>query len=142
MKMANPIKIICTACFVNLLIFNSLALGGEIGNHSTEMKMAQITGTLTGAGNHTSKGTVSIIEGKDGKAYLRISNATIDRVPDGRIYLAKNADHTKGIELGKLHQFSGDLQFAIPSGVDVNSYDSVVIWCKRFSIEIGHGYFE
>ena len=140
--MINQIKIIGATCVLNLLIFSSLALGGEMGNHSKEMMMAQITGTLTGAGSHTAKGKFSIIEEKNGKTYLRISEAKIDRVPDGRIYLAKNGDHSKGIELGKLNQFSGNLQFSIPSGVDISSYDSVVIWCKRFSVEIGHGYFE
>ena len=33
-------------------------------------------------------------------------------------------------------------EYPIPAGVDLTSYDSVVIWCKKFSVEIGHAFFE
>jgi hypothetical protein len=36
-------------------------------------------------------------------------NIKVDRVPDERVDLAKDGDYTKGVELGKLKQFAGDV---------------------------------
>jgi hypothetical protein len=67
-----------------------------------------------------------------------MSDIKIDEVPDGRVYLAKKGDHTKGVEVGRLKQFSGTVQFPIPAGVNPDDYDSVVVWCEKFSVGIGH----
>jgi hypothetical protein len=45
-----------------------------------------------------------------------------------------------GVELGKLNQFSGTVSFDLPMGVNPEDYDSVVIWCKQFKVEIGRAY--
>ena len=140
--MIKQIQIISVICFFNLLIFSSLALGEGMGNHSKEMMMDQMTGMLTGAKGHQAEGKVTIIHKEKGETVLRITGATIDKVPDGRIYLAKNGDYTQGVELGKLNKFSGDLEFKIPADVDTGAYNSVVVWCKRFNVEIGHAFFD
>jgi hypothetical protein len=43
--------------------------------------------------------------------------------------------------LGTLKQFSGKVQFPIPVGTNPADYNGVVIWCKKFSVEIGHAAF-
>ncbi len=66
----------------------------------------------------------------------------VDPVPDGRVYLAKDGDFKNGIELGKLEQFSGQVQYKIPADVNLKNFNGVVIWCKKFDVEIGHASFE
>ena len=73
---------------------------------------------------------------------LVLRDITVDRVPDGRVYLAHNADYENGVELGRLTQFTGTVTYPVPSEINPRDYNSVVIWCKRFDVEIGHGYFE
>lgn len=97
---------------------------------------------LTGAVGHNASGTVAIMKGTHATAVLTFMDMTVDRVPDGRVYLAKNGDYTKGVELGRLTQFSGAVTFPIPASVIPEDYDSVVIWCKKFNVEIGHAFFE
>ena len=63
------------------------------------------------------------------------------KVPDGYVYLTKDADRMHGVELGMLKQFSGTVTYALPAGVNPDDYDSVVIWCKQFNVEIGRAYF-
>ena len=99
-------------------------------------------GMLTGVGGHHAAGKVAISKGRGGTPVLFLLDAKIDRVPDGRVHLAKGGDYTKGVELGRLTEFSGALEFPIPAGVNAQDYDSVVIWCHKFNVEIGHAFFE
>ena len=99
-------------------------------------------GYLAGADGHNALGTVLLTTDHHGNQILRLADITVDRVPDGRVYLARNADFTTGVELGKLTQFAGTVEFPIAATVHLQDYDSVVIWCKRFSVEIGHAFLE
>ncbi len=103
-----------------------------------EGKMGAIrTGMLAGAGSHHAAGTASVTKDQSGHKTLNLTEIRVDQVPDGRVYLAKNGDYRTGIELGKLTQFSGTVDFPIPGTVNLEEYDSVVIWCKKFNVEIG-----
>ena len=104
--------------------------------------MGSRTAKLAGAGGHHATGTVAVAKDSNGSGRLALTDISVDRVPDGRVYLAKNGDYTKGVEVGKLTQFSGTVTFPIPANVRVEEYDSVVIWCKKFSVEIGHAFFD
>ena len=96
---------------------------------------------LVGAAGHHASGTAALAKDEAGKSSLTFSNFDVDRVPDGRVYLAKHGDHTKGVEVGKLTVFQGAVTFMIPEGTNIDDYDGVVIWCKKFGVEIGHGTF-
>lgn len=100
------------------------------------------TGMLTGADGHHAAGKVVISKGRGGNPALFLLDAKIDRVPDGRVHLAKGGDYTKGVELGKLTEFSGALEFPIPASVNAQDYDSVVIWCHKFHVKIGEAFFQ
>ena len=105
-------------------------------------KMAAVrTGMLTGAGSHHAVGTASVTKDQSGHKTLNLTEIRVDQVPDGRVYLAKTGDYRTGIELGKLTQFSGTVEFPIPGTVNLEEYDSVVIWCKKFNVEIGRASF-
>lgn len=95
------------------------------------------SGMLSGFPGHHASGKVSISRNGMGKATLELTGIKVDKVPDGRVYLAKGGDHTKGIELGKLTRFTGDVRFPIPENTMLDDYDSVVIWCRKFDVGIG-----
>lgn len=97
--------------------------------------------TLVGAAGHHASGTAALTKGEAGTSLLTFSGLDMDRVPDGRVYLAKHGDYAKGIEVGKLTVFQGAVTFMIPEGANIDDYDGVVIWCKKFGVEIGHGTF-
>jgi hypothetical protein len=40
------------------------------------------------------------------------------------------------VDLGRLRAFKGSQNYAIPAGVDLKNYPSVVIWCQQFSVLI------
>ncbi len=43
---------------------------------------------------------------------------------------------TMYVDLGRLRAFKGSQNYAIPSGLDLKQYKSVIIWCEHFSVLI------
>ena len=40
------------------------------------------------------------------------------------------------VDLGGLRAFKGSQRYAIPAGVDLKNFQSVIIWCRQFSVLI------
>ena len=57
-------------------------------------------------------------------------------VPDRNVVPSTNVEKTMFIDLGRLKAFKGSQNYAIPSGVDLAQYGSVVIWCEQFGVLI------
>ncbi|MBI3606901.1 MAG: DM13 domain-containing protein [Nitrospirae bacterium] len=141
----NRAHVVSTALIVIMLGVVTTAQSGMMKDEMKKGMMGgpmTMTASLSGAGSHHAAGTVSLTNNKGGSPMLLITDLTIDKVPDGRVYLAKDGDYTKGVELGKLTQFAGTVQYAIPANVNAADYNSVVIWCRKFSVEIGHAMFD
>jgi len=100
----------------------------------------KMNGMLMGSDGHHASGKVSF--GMEMSKYvLTLSDIKVDKMPDGYVYLTRDADRMHGVELGRLKQFSGTVDYVLPKGVNPDDYDSVVIWCKQFNVEIGRAYF-
>lgn len=64
--------------------------------------------------------------------------------PKYHVYLVPQADVTPDtrvqdtmfVDLGRLKAFSGGQNYPIPEGVDLNGYQTVVIWCEQFNVLI------
>ncbi len=138
--MGNILKTGFAVLFVGLGLALPQAYSGEMEKEKGMME-GKMMAMLEGAGGHQAAGTVAIKEGMKGSSSLVMTDFKVDKVPDGRVYLAKDGDYTKGVELGKLKQFSGTVEYPIPANVNPQDYNSVVIWCKKFSVEIGHATF-
>jgi hypothetical protein len=122
--------------FLGIFVAGMLA-AGLVAPSFADMMMPGKAGMLSGFPGHNASGKASISKDGMGKTFLELTGIKVDKVPDGRVYLAKRGDYKKGIELGKLEQFTGDVRFPIPENTMLDDYDSVVIWCKKFDVGIG-----
>lgn len=93
---------------------------------------------------HDTSGRVRVLGLPDGGQALRIERLSTSDGPDVRVWLsaqppdrAADAGDAAWLELGRLRGNRGDLTYPIPAGTDVRDFDSVVIWCKRFSVAFG-----
>jgi hypothetical protein len=57
-------------------------------------------------------------------------------VPRKEVRRSADVTGTMFVDLGPLRAFKGSQRYSIPNGVDVARYDSVVIWCREFSVLI------
>jgi hypothetical protein len=64
--------------------------------------------------------------------------------PKFHVYLVPEADvtpstrvaQTKFVDLGRLKAFKGSQNYAVPRGVNLADYPSLVIWCEQFGVLI------
>lgn len=91
---------------------------------------------------HEGSGTASIFELPDGKRVLRLENFEVLNGPDLYVWLsaAPDADNARTIldnqyvELGRLKGNQGNQNYELPADLDVSAFNSVTIWCRRFSV--------
>jgi len=96
---------------------------------------------------HPTSGRATIYESLGGKRYLRLTDFTTSNGPDVHVVLARAEDPAleqkivKGnldyVELGKLKGNQGDQNYDIPTAVDLQKYNAVVIYCERFNAVFG-----
>ena len=95
---------------------------------------AELTRELRGSDViHWGEGTISVSAG-DVTHQGRLAPG-----PDYKLYLTQGLvdhedafDRSKAVQIGDVKSFSGFI-VEIPEGVDVNAYDSVLVWCEAFS---------
>jgi len=107
----------------------------------TSMPVKVAEGSFRGVA-HETKGMASIYKLPDGKQVLRFSGFETSNGPDVQVYLVAAADAkdnetvTKAgfIRVADLKGNMGDQNYDLPSGVDLNKYRAVTIWCRRFGV--------
>ena len=91
---------------------------------------------------HKGSGSATIYRGSDGSYLLRLEDLDVTNGPDLRVVLSphENPDNpgevkTPGyVELGKLKGNRGNQNYPIPDDVDIAAHQSVIIYCKPFSV--------
>ena len=99
-----------------------------------------VQGTFEGVAGHEGAGTVTILPLPDGGALLRFENFAVTEGPDLYVYLVQAADPVASadfgtyVDLGLLESNVGNQEYVIPADVDVNQYQSVVIYCLAYDV--------
>jgi hypothetical protein len=102
------------------------------------------TGSFVSRNRYTVEGTATTYQLDDGERVLRLEGFSSTNGPDLFVYLtvagAEDDDaalDAEFIDLGTLRGNVGDQNYVIPAEVDLDRYDSVVIWCRRFTTSFG-----
>lgn len=88
---------------------------------------------------HPTSGEAVVLGNGTGQRFLRFENFETDNGPDLNVYLVNSStgDVSDYIDLGDLKGNVGEQNYEIPEGVDLSVYDTVSIWCVRFSSGFG-----
>lgn len=94
--------------------------------------------------SHTTSGTVRVGPTPDGNLVVFIENLATDNGPDVKVYLSPHAGDaeeaalgTDELNLGPMKGNIGNQTYEVPAGTDLSQYQSVVLWCERFSVGFG-----
>lgn len=88
---------------------------------------------------HPTDGTATVLGNGTGQRFLRFEDFATDNGPDLNVYLVNSStgDVSDYVDLGDLTGNIGDQNYEVPEGVDLDTYDTVVIWCVRFAVSFG-----
>ncbi|MCK7662480.1 DM13 domain-containing protein [Corynebacterium sp. CCM 9185] len=93
--------------------------------------------------DHDTSGTAFIAELPDGSRVLRLEDLASLDGPDLKVVLTpavgdySTLGDTGYVTLGELKATHGNQNYTIPADLDLNTANSVVIWCERFSSAFG-----
>jgi hypothetical protein len=106
--------------------------------------LALATGSFEGRNDYEVTGAATFYELPDGSRTLRLENFVSDNGPDLYVYLTSSDSSATDavidedvVDLGVLTGNIGNQNYAIPDDVDLDRYDTVLIWCLRFTAGFG-----
>ena len=93
------------------------------------------SGDFAGNSQYDISGQALVLNDGTEQRFLRFENFDSNNGPDLKVYLrAANGDF---VSLGDLKGNVGDQNYEIPVDVDLEVFNTVDIWCERFSVGFG-----
>jgi electron transfer DM13 len=98
-----------------------------------------LTGSFVGVGDgiHDAQDIAKFIPIESGGNVLRLKDLAVTNGPDLYVYLSADKSASDFVNLGRLKANIGNQNYPIPAGTDMTKYDTVLIWCKAFSVLFG-----
>jgi hypothetical protein len=97
----------------------------------------RVQGMFMGADDfHFGRGDAQIIRTAEGSHVLRFENFSVRNGPDLYVYLSVDEDGKKveeALNLGRLKATDGAFNYEIPAHINLESIQSVIVWCRQFS---------
>jgi hypothetical protein len=117
---------------MNTSIDESMSQGSETND-------SLLTGSFIGVGDgiHDAQGIAKVIPVDSGGNVLRLEDLVVTNGPDLYVYLSTDKSASDFVNLGRLKANIGNQNYPIPAGTDMTKYDTVLIWCKAFSVLFG-----
>ena len=88
-------------------------------------------------GIHNAEGLAKVIVLDEGNRILRLENFRATNGPDLYVYLSTDKSASDFVSLGRLKGNIGNQNYEIPEGTELSKYDTVLIWCRAFSVLFG-----
>jgi hypothetical protein len=92
-------------------------------------------GQFEGVSRYSVSGDALVLNNGTEQRFLRFENFNSSNGPDLKVYL--RADNGDFVNLGNLRGNVGDQNYEIPPDVDLSVFNTVDIWCERFSVGFG-----
>ena len=108
----------------------------QTGNETSNLLL---TGSFVGVGDgiHDAQGIAKVIPIEGGGNVLRLEDLVVTNGPDLYVYLSTDKSASDFVDLGRLKANIGNQNYPIPAGTDMTKYDTVLIWCRAFSVLFG-----
>ena len=142
---ATATSIVLLAGLTETVLTNRPVFAGDNSNST----LIAAKGEVLATGNFvtvdkTTRGEAKIVE-KNGRHYIELSsNFTTDSGPQVEIILHRNSRVSRSIArrdyvtLSRLKSFKGKQRYLIPNNIDLDDFESVAIWCRRFNVTFGY----
>ena len=76
----------------------------------------------------------AILISKDGKKILRFENFETINGPDLKIYMSRDFTKNDYISLGDIKATKGNVNYELPTTIDTDTYNHVLVWCEQFRV--------
>ena len=118
---------------------NQSLLEQQTSQTAHETSNLLLTGSFIGVGDgiHDAQGIAKVILIGGGGNVLRLEDLLVTNGPDLYVYLSTDKSASDFVNLGRLKANIGNQNYPIPDETDMTKYDTVLIWCRAFSVLFG-----
>ena len=110
--------------------------GADSGEQAEAGEVVRLaSGQFSGSTGHDVVGEATVLTDGSTQRFLRLQDFESTNGPDLNVYL--RADDGEFIDLGPLKGNIGDQNYEIPADADLDRFNTVQIWCVRFSVLFG-----
>jgi hypothetical protein len=111
----------------------------EAQEQQQQKPMSALSGQFIGIGDgiHNAEGVAKEISLEDGRKFIRFENFKVTNGPNLFVYLATDKSASDFVNIGQLKANNGNQNYEVPDGTDLTKYDTVLVWCKAFSVLFG-----
>ena len=125
--------------FIGLMAIMTFSAFSLSQTTDAQEPISALSGQFMGAGDgiHNAEGMAREISLENGKQFIRFENFKVTNGPDLFVYLATDESASDFVDIGRLKANNGNQNYEVPEGTDLTKYDTVLIWCKAFSVLFG-----
>jgi hypothetical protein len=111
----------------------------EAQEQQQQKPVSALSGQFIGIGDgiHNAEGVAKEISLEDGRKFIRFENFKVTNGPNLFVYLATDKSASDFVNIGQLKANNGNQNYEVPDGTDLTKYDTVLVWCKAFSVLFG-----
>ena len=119
-----------------IMLFSAFSLSQTT---DAQEPISALSGQFMGAGDgiHNAEGMAREISLENRKQFIRFENFKVTNGSDLFVYLATDKSASDFVDIGRLKANNGIQNYEVPEGTDLTKYDTVLIWCKAFSVLFG-----
>lgn len=94
-------------------------------------------GQFEGLSQHVTTGGVTIVKRNGGVFVELATDFSLDGAPDPVLGFGKDGEYVTASQFSALENISGAQSYKLPEDLDPASYDTVYVWCEKFSVPLG-----
>ncbi|QDO95108.1 DM13 domain-containing protein [Formosa sediminum] len=124
--------------FIILLLLSSCSSNDDSADIVEEDTVLENEDNFTGIFidvTHPTSGTATV---NAEKTTLELTNFKSDDGPLLELYLTTGLDVSNYVSLGVLKGLDGNYSYTLPTDIDLETYNHVIVWCVEFSVNFGY----
>ncbi len=95
------------------------------------------SGTFSGLSNHITTGGVEVVQTDAGWEIRLAADFTSDGAPDPRVGFGRDGKFVDPTDFEVLRANAGLQVYIVPATVNVDDFNEVYIWCRKFAVPLG-----
>lgn len=113
------------------------ALAGLLASGAAEALAGGGSGSFSGQSGHLTSGSAELVEAAGAWEVRLGADFDFDGAPDPYVGFGQGGTFVSGTDFEVLRANKGAQVYQVPAGIDPAGYDSVIIWCRKFSVPLG-----
>lgn len=95
-------------------------------------------GSFTGDSGHVTTGTAMLVKTAAGYEIHLGDDFVFDGAPDPRIGFGKDGKFVDATDFEQLQSNTGEQIYIVPASIKADTFDTIYVWCRKFSVPLGH----